>query len=441
MKHWAFALALLAGAPTTAATTMTGDLPRRADIGFRAEASGGDLKIGRLVGTSSAAGAGLRDGDKIRAVGGRRFERGYEGLAMLQRLKGGRPVELVIERDGREVKVSFTPPAAPLEDFPSRDTEYGMFQTSDGVRLRTIVSRPANAAGPVPAIFFTQWVSCGTIEDKGPAGQQLRSLAERAGVALIRVERAGAGDSEGPACHRLDYDTEVRHYREALDALARHPWIAGDRIVVYGSSLGATVAPLVAQGRKVAGVLAQGGGALTYAERMINFDRFYLERTGVAPGEIDRRMRDYIAFQAEYLLRGWRPEQIARERPELAGVWAMIRGSGDGVHYGRPYAYHQQAAKKDFLAAWASIDAPVMVVYGGLDQFETRHGHELIVRTLDRLRPGSATFLEIPNADHDLDVYPSAEDAYAYRGGQTAPELFVAPAATWVRRVVGMPER
>ena len=140
-------------------------------------------------------------------------------------------------------------------------------------------------------------------------------------------------------------------------------------------------------------------------------------------------MRETIAFNADYLLAGRSPEEIARTRPELGHVWASIRGTGDGVHYGRPHAWHQQAARRDFLAAWAEVEAPVLVVYGEYDQFETRHGHALIAATVNRLRPGTATFVELPGADHELEIYASAEDAYAYRGGRAEPELFLAPAA------------
>jgi dienelactone hydrolase len=78
------------------------------------------------------------------------------------------------------------------------------------------------------------------------------------------VDRAGGGDSEGPRCHELDYDTEVAHYRFALEKLRRSERLDPDRVVVFGMSLGATTAPLVARGQNVAGVIASGGGALTY---------------------------------------------------------------------------------------------------------------------------------------------------------------------------------
>ena len=57
------------------------------------------------------------------------------------------------------------------------------------------------------------------------------------------------------------------------------------------------------------------------------------------------------------------------------------------------------------------------------------------------LRPGSAEFLEIPSGDHELEIYPTAEDAYAYRGGRAQPELFLRPAVEWLRRATAAEAR
>ena len=151
----------------------------------------------------------------------------------------------------------------PLVALPGLDTEYGVVRTSEGVRLRSIVTKPEGTIGRLPAVFLAQWVSCGSLDFGADRQNQLRMIAETPGIVLIRVDRAGTGDSEGPACSELDYDTEVRHYREAFDQVARHPWVDPDRIVIYGNSLGSTTAPLIAQGKKVAGVAVQGGGAVT----------------------------------------------------------------------------------------------------------------------------------------------------------------------------------
>lgn len=323
-----------------------------------------------------------------------------------------------------------------LVALPGLETEYGLIRTSEGARLRTILTRPAGTAKRLPAIMLAQWVSCSSLDFAGDSQNVVRHIAEHSAMVFIRVERSGTGDSEGLPCSALDYDTELRHYREAFDQLARHPWVDRDRIVIWGSSLGATTAPLIAEGRKVAGIAVQGGGGLTYLERMINFDRIYLERSGkYAPAQIHGEMNRRIPFHVEYLLGDNTPEQIERERPDLKGVWQNIRGAAEAPpHYGRPYAWHQQAAKKDFLEAWTKLRAPVLVIYGEYDQFETKHGHKLIADTVNKVRPGSATFIEVPKADHEIELYASAEDAYAYRNPTVRHELLVQPLIEWVRR-------
>jgi pimeloyl-ACP methyl ester carboxylesterase len=324
-----------------------------------------------------------------------------------------------------------------LVDLPGLVTEYGQVRTSEGARLRTILTRPAGTTGKLPLIMLAQWVSCGSLDFAADRQNELRLLADRSGMVLARVERSGSGDSEGVPCSELDYDTEVRHYREAFDQLARHPWVNPDRIIIFGSSLGSTTAPLIAEGKKVAGIAVQGGGAVTYLERMINFDRLYLERSGkYSPAQIHEEMLRRIPFHVEYLVNGKTPERIERERPDLRGVWQSIRGGAEAPpHYGRPYAWHQQAAKKDFLEAWTKVEAPVLVIHGEYDQFEPRHGHELIVETLNRLRPGNATFIQVPKADHSIDLYASAEDAYADRNGTVRRELLAQPIVDWAKRI------
>ncbi len=261
-------------------------------------------------------------------------------------------------------------------------------------------------------------------------------VAAASNHALIRLERSGTGESEGPGCNALDYDTEVRHYREAFDQLSTHPWIDRDQIVIMGSSLGSTTAPLVAQGKPVAGVVVQGGGALTYFERMLHFDRLQLERQPeFRPEEIDAEMRRRMEFHRHYLLGKMEPAQIEVQFPALAGVWQSLLGTDEAPHYGRPYAWHWQAAEQDWLSAWATLNVPVMVVYGEFEQFESRHGHRVIVDTVNRLRPGTATWLEIPHAGHGLRIYPNALFAYAWEGGESHPDLFVEPVSEWLRKI------
>ena len=79
----------------------------------------------------------------------------------------------------------------------------------------------------------------------------------------------------------------------------------------------------------------------------------------------------------------------------------------------------------------------MLVLHGEYDQFEPEHGHRLIVDTVNKRRPGSATFIQIPKTDHNIDTYASAEDAYANRNGKRSRELLVDPIVAWAKKVTG----
>ena len=180
----------------------------------------------------------------------------------------------------------------------------------------------------------------------------------------------------------------------------------------------------------------QGGGAVTYLERMLAFERYYLERReSIDPGTIHEQMMDRIRFYEEYLGGGRSPDDIAADSPAMAAVREDIRGLHRGTHYGRPFAWHQQAARRNFLRAWVEIGLPTLVVFHGFDQFESRHGHRLIVDMVNRGRPGSAEFVELARLDHGGSLYPTIEDAYEGRLGVPGGAVLAATVGRWLARL------
>jgi dienelactone hydrolase len=149
--------------------------------------------------------------------------------------------------------------------------------------------------------------------------------------------------------------------------LKRSPEVDPARIIVFGASMGGNFAPLVAAGEPVAGVMIWGGGAKSWFERTLGFERRAKEFGAVPAAELDGYLRALERFLVAYLLDRKDPATIVREQPALAGIWEKVVGTGAGTHYGRPLAFHQQAAAQDWAAAWARIDAPVLALYGALD--------------------------------------------------------------------------
>ena len=98
------------------------------------------------------------------------------------------------------------------ETHPNITTSYGTLTLRDGVKLQTIVTKPANATGRLPAILFVQWLSCDTvaISDHPRDGwsAMLKQIVRRSNALVWRTEKRGVGASGGN-CATMDYDTEL----------------------------------------------------------------------------------------------------------------------------------------------------------------------------------------------------------------------------------------
>ena len=327
--------------------------------------------------------------------------------------------------------------AAVEESHPGIETEYGSLTASDGVRLRTILTRPEGVERP-PVILFVQWLSCDTVEirpglDDGWS-QMLRGMLRESGWAVMRTDKRGVGDSEGGPCSALDYVTELADHRAALAALSGRSDIDTRRIVVFGASMGSRMAAQVAAGATgVVGVLGWGGGSKTWFERMQAFDRNAMEVGGADPGEIATRMRQHQVFYSSYLLEGLDPPAIIEANPAMAAVWSDIIGTSPDAHYGRAFAFHQQAQQADWTAAWGQIDVPVLLVMGEYDWFENQAGHETVARIVNRRRAGLARFEVVPQMDHHFTLFPDAGAAFRDEGGRGDARPFLGLALGWLQ--------
>lgn len=335
------------------------------------------------------------------------------------------------------------PPARAAETHPGLDTEYGELLPGDGARLRTIVTRPKNSTGRLPAVLFVQWLSCDTIElapdAKDGWSVMLRRLITESGMLWQRTEKSGVGESQGTPCAQLDYETELAHHRAALRQLRSRPDVDPRRIVVFGASMGSNYAPLVAAGEDVAGVVVWGGGASTWFERMLRFERNALELGDTDPQALADEVNARAAYFARYLLKGETPTAIAASDPKLGEVWRRIVGTSDTGHYGRPFAFHQQAQRQNWAGAWNRVRAPVLVLYGEYDWFESRDAAQLIASIVNDRQPGSATFKELPQLNHHFMRYASRRDAFREKSGKENAEAAVRPILDWLSQIGARP--
>jgi pimeloyl-ACP methyl ester carboxylesterase len=330
-------------------------------------------------------------------------------------------------------------PAKP-EQYPGMTTTYPTLTVRDGVKLQTIVTKPANASGRLPAILFVQWLSCDSVAiSTNPSdgwSAMLREIVTKSNTLVWRTEKRGIGGSQGD-CATLDYDTELADHREALQRLRQRDDVDPKRIVVFGGSIGGTYAPLVAAGQDVAGVMIWGAGATTWAERMLKFERNALELGGSDPAKLAAEMTARYRFFDRYLIAGQTPAQIAGEDPTLGSVWTRIIGTSATGHYGRPFSFHQQAQRADWAAAWSRVDAPVLALYGEYDWFESQDATSIIARIANARSPGRGTFATIPRMNHHFATFASAEESFQERNGTVNPGPAVKVMLDWLKRVTG----
>ena len=214
------------------------------------------------------------------------------------------------------------------------------------------------------------------------------------------------------------------------------PRVDPERVVVFGASMGSNVAPLVASGARVAGVLTWGGGARPWFERMIAFERNRRELSGMAGSRADTEMKQIAAFLHHYLIEAKTPETIAREYPDLAGAWSLLLGTEGETHYGRSLAFHQQAQRQDWAGAWSRLDAPALAMFGEWDWYEDPAGARWIADLVNATRPGNGRFVLVPRTDHHFVRFPDAAAAVRGEGGIVDADPASDAMLAWLREVV-----
>jgi pimeloyl-ACP methyl ester carboxylesterase len=413
-------------------------LRRRGDLGLSVREPSGDSRWAEVVRVrpeGAGAAAGLRPKDRILAIDGKPLDDIVAFSRIYDRLRGGDRIRLTVEREGGRFDRSLTVPAMPREEIEGLDVVYGSVTSEKGHRLRTVVTKPGGATGRLPGLFLVGWLSCDSVES--PTGNPdgfarfLREVITGSGFVVMRVDKPGVGDSEGPACAETDFETELAAYRAAFRAFAGSPEVDSKRIVVMGMSNGGGFAPLVAGDRPVAGFIASGGWGKTWLEHMLEIERRRLTLSGLEPGEVSRRMVGYAELYDRYLNGRKTPAEVVRERPPLAALW-----EDDPAHqYGRPAAFYQQLQATNLAAAWQKVRAPVLAIHGEYDWIMSREDHELIAAWVNRNRPGAGKFVQIPKMDHGYRRYASAPAAFRNENGVYAPEASAA-VLSWLREQV-----
>ena len=90
----------------------------------------------------------------------------------------------------------------------------------------------------MPVIFFVGWLSCDSMEypDRGRHdgfGILLRLRIDESGYATVRMDKPGAGESQGE-CAKADSESEITAWPAAFNGKAKYDFTDLDRVFVVG---------------------------------------------------------------------------------------------------------------------------------------------------------------------------------------------------------------
>lgn len=299
---------------------------------------------------------------------------------------------------------AFAQESRPREHFQTADVLYDWVTNIQGQKLRTFVTRPKNASGKVPVIFFVGWLSCDTMEyphapTQDGFGVLLRSLIDQSGFATFRMDKPGVGESSG-ACEKADFESEISGWRGLFKSIPKYDFADTDRVFVVGLSNGGGFSPLAVEGHRVRGFVSAGSWGRTWYEHVLELERRRLTSEKKSPAEIGSAMQAYSEFYDLYLNAGMTPGAILSQHPDWKPLW----DDAPEGQYGRPAAFYQQLQKLNLGAAWQNVDAPVLVIHGSADDVMSRGDSETISQIVNAVHPGHARYVEIPGMSHGFTV-------------------------------------
>lgn len=391
-------------------------------------------EVTRVTPGTAADAAGLQPGDRILKIGSQLLTDPVTFETVNGSLRGGDTVAFEILRNGQVMTKQVTLASLPLEQFPGLDVTYGSVLTDRGHRLRTITTVPKGATGKLPGLLLVSWLSCNSPEF--PLGANagfsklIHGLATDSGTVFLRVDKPGAGDSEGPPCIQTDFEAELAGYRAGLRALKQHPSVDPGRIFLFGMSNGGGIAPLVAGEEKIRGYVVTGGWMKTWFEHMIENERRRLTLSGKSPSEVSEGVKGFAELYTYYLVHKMTPGEVLRQRPHLAPLWYDMPEH----QYGRPAAFYHQLQDLNLAAAWDKVSSPVLVLYGEHDWIMSREDHEMIARIVNKNHPGTAQFVAIPKMDHLFHINESMQKSFDdYASGKFDPSI-ITLIVDWIKR-------
>jgi len=294
--------------------------------------------------------------------------------------------------------------------------------------LKGLLTLPARAEGPVPAVVFVHGSGSSNMDEKVGKLMPFKDLAEglaRYGIASVRYDKRSYAhgwkmlrDKSRPLTVR---EETIDDAVAATELLRRDPRIDSERIFIVGHSMGAMLAPRIdAEGGNYRGLILLAGTPRKLEEVMLDQQQELLSRlSGFARWITEKQMGKFRAmFEGMY---------------DLTDEEAMRRKVGNGT----TLYYFKEMGEKAAPRYLASSQKPMLILQGEKD-FQARADRDFeAYRELLRDRE-NVTFRLYEGLNHAF--VPALYDTVAkakeeYRAERRIGDEVIGDIARWIMRV------
>lgn len=382
------------------------------------------IQVRSVQPTSTASNGGIKAGDILFSVNG--IETNDFEAFRHKKVSGiyeGDKVTYEVYRDGKTTMLKAEAVGRAYESDENYVIEYGAIPFDKG-QIRSIVTKPVAAKSQkLPAVLFIPGYTCASIDNLPPLHPYRKivySLTEK-GYLVMRAEKPGLGDCMNtPECYDIDFATEVKSFKTALQALQQRQDVDKDNIFILGHSMGGMEAPFVAEGENVKGIIAMGITIKPWMEYLTEMLRNQNPNMGIDYVQNEKDMKLYERLLYALHVEGKSPSEMVKENAEFDRIMRRdFNYHGGNDFLTRDIIFSRSIHAHNIVEAWANTSTHVLSAWGEADvQVINDFSHRELVKIVNNYHPGKATFLKLDSTDHNFLKIGTIDDSYAaYRDG------------------------
>ncbi|HEX7807800.1 MAG TPA: alpha/beta fold hydrolase [Thermoanaerobaculia bacterium] len=372
------------------------DLPRRLTIGVAAAPADNGLAVQSVTPGFPFEQAGIREGDVITLIDGKPMTNPRDLIASLRAHKLGETMHVDVLRGTEKKSFDVAMREHPKLTSNAYDIVYDSVRDPEsGARYRVIVTKPRGVA-KAPALYLVQGLGCFSIDTAQDFYTTMLDTATKQGIVTLRVDKPGAGDSEGGPCPEVDFNTELRAYQAGLRYLAAQPYVDAKHITLFGHSMGGIMAPVIAEAGPLSKAIVYGTGYSSWFYYMLENGRRQARLAATPFDVMGEQEKQFEKLNSLLFIQKKTLEEALTEVP------AMRDHFPDGHSYagGKPVKYFQQIYDLNLAKEWKEAKLPVTAIWGTSDFVSSEADHEWLAAAVNSWLPGKGKLVRLEKTDH-----------------------------------------